>query len=241
MDYYNINIINAITLPATQTIINNCVDAPGLNQQFCGLVTRVAGNDPSRAFNIQTVQAQFLNAAALRTHGVDFEMGYGHDVAEWTQHLGPLLDRLDGRLAATIYANWTQANRTVPFQQFPNIQNINEGRTGIPTERGTIDLRYFQGPLTLGIRGRYVSRSALFNRDATQVEHCETLSPCQVPAEFYTDLDFNYKLATHFGAAEIYGGVKNIANTKIPYGGFTTSAEYEIFGTTGFIGFRIKE
>ena len=241
MDYYNINIINAITLPATQTIINNCVDAPGLNQQFCGLITRVAANDPSRAFNIQTVSAQFLNAAALRTHGVDFEVSYGHDVADWTQHWGSLLQRLDGRLNATVFANWTQANRNIPFQQFPDIQNINEGRVGIPSERGTIDLNYTQGPLTLGARGRYVSRSALFNRDATRIEFCESLSPCQIPAAFYTDLNFNYKLETRFGRAEIYGGVNNIANTKIPLGGETLNPEYEIFGTTGFLGIRIKE
>jgi len=239
MDYYNINIINAITLPATQTIINNCVDAPGLNQQFCSLVTRVAANDPTRPFQLQTVKAQFLNAAALRTHGVDFQLTYGHDVSEWTQHWG-MLNRLDGRLSATAIINWTQANRTIPFQQFPNIQNINEARLGIPTERGTIRVNYTQGPLTLGIGGRYVSRTALFNRDATRIEFCESLSPCQIPAMFYTDVDFNYKMPTRFGEVELYGGVKNIANTKIPLGGFSTSAEYEIFGTTGFIGLRYR-
>jgi len=240
MDYYNINIINAITLPATQTIINNCVDAPGLNQQFCSLVTRVAANDPTRPFQLQTVKAQFLNAAALRTHGVDFQASYGHDVSEWTQHWG-MLNRLDGRLSGVMIVNWTQANRNIPFQQFPNIQNINEGRVGIPSERGTIRLNYAQGPLSLGVSGRYVSRSALFNRDATRIEFCESLSPCQVKAKFYTDVDFNYKLDTRYGNAELYGGVKNIANTKIPLGGFTTSPEYEIFGTTGFIGIRIKQ
>jgi len=146
-----------------------------------------------------------------------------------------------GRLSATTIINWTQANRTIPFQQFPNIQNINEARLGIPTERGTIRVNYAQGPLSFGVSGRYVSRTALFNRDATRIEFCESLSPCQIKAKFYTDVDFNYKLATRFGNAEIYGGVKNIANTKIPLGGFSTTAEYEIFGTTGFIGFRIKE
>jgi iron complex outermembrane recepter protein len=241
-DYYNINIINAITLPLTQTIINNCVDAPGLNQQFCGLITRVPANDPTRPFQLQTVRAQFLNAAALRTHGVDFQATYGHDVASWTEHLGPL-DRLDGRLTAAIFANWTQANRNIPFQQFPNIQNINEGRAGLPSERGTLNLTYQQGDWTVGYRGRYVSRSATFNRDATQVEHCEAVSPCQIPAQYYSDINFNYKLATQYANAEIYGGINNIFNTQLPLGGFLSAAnssEYEIFGTTGFIGIRIK-
>jgi iron complex outermembrane recepter protein len=239
-DYYNINILNAITLPAIQTIINNCVDAPGLNQQFCGLVTRVPGSDPTRAFNIQTVKSQFLNAAALQTHGVDFQVAYAHDVGEWTQGL-PVLQNLDGRLSVSVLANWVQANRNTPFQQFPNIQNIIEGTVGVPSERGTLNLTYNQGDWTVGYRGRYVSRTALFNRDATRVEHCESLSPCQIPAQYYSDIDFNYKLRTSFANAEIYGGVKNIFNTQIPLNGFVTSAEYEIFGTTGFIGIRVRQ
>ncbi len=244
-DYYNINIINAITLPAIQTVINNCVDAPGLNQQFCSLITRVPGSDPTRGFNLQTVSAQFLNAAAVRTHGVDFQAAYSHNVADWTEKLGPL-SRLDGRLSAALLVGWVQANRTVPFQQFPNIQNVNEGRANsvagpIPSERGTLDLNYSQDALTVGIRTRYVSRSALFNRDGTQVEHCEALSPCQIPAKAYSDVNFSYKLKSLGYDVEVYGGVKNIFNTQIPLGGFTTAAEYEIFGTTGFLGVRLKQ
>ncbi len=240
MDYYNINILNAITLPATQTIINNCVDAPGLNPQFCNLVTRLPSSDPAKAFNIQKVTAQFLNAAALRTHGVDFQVGYAHNVSDWTQHLGPL-QKLDGRIRASVEANWTQANRTIPFSQFPNIQNINEARLGLPTERGTLDLSYSQGDLTVGWRSRYVSRTALFNRDSTQIEHCEAISPCQIKATAYSDINVSYKLKTQVGGVELFGGVKNIFNHQIPLGGFTTSAEYEIFGTTGFVGVRLRQ
>lgn len=240
MDYYNINILNAITLPPAQTIINNCVDATALNPQFCNLVARLPSTDPAKAFNIQSVTAQFLNAAGLRTHGVDFQLGYAHDVSDWTQHLGPL-QKLDGRIRASVDANWTQANRTIPFAQFPKIQNINEARLGLPTERGTLDLSYSQGDWTVGWRSRYVSRTVLFNRDATQIEHCESISPCQIKATAYSDINVSYKLMTQVGDVELFGGVKNIFNHQIPLGGFTTNAEYEIFGTTGFVGVRLRQ
>jgi len=240
VDYYNINIINAITLPAIQTIINDCVDGPALNQQFCGLITRVPATEAIRPLNIQTVNAQFLNAAALSTHGADFNVSYAHDVGQWTNNV-PVLQHLDGRFTASVLANWTQALRNTPFQQFPNIVNINEATIGNPTERGTLDLTYSQGDWTFGYTGRYVSRTALFNRDATRIEHCESISPCQIPAQYYSDIDFKYKLKTTFANMEIYGGVKNIFNTQIPLNGFTTSAEYEIFGATGFLGVRIRQ
>jgi iron complex outermembrane receptor protein len=247
VDYYNINILNAISLPAIQTIINNCVDGTTLNQQFCGLITRVPATEAIRPQNIQTVSAAFLNAAALRTHGVDFQVSYSHAVGEWTQNL-PVLQHLDGRLSSSLIVNWTQANRNIPFQEFPNIQNINEGTVGggdttngIPSERGTLNLTYNQSDWTIGYRGRYVSRTALFNRDSTRIEHCESLSPCQIPAQYYSDINFSYKLKTSFGNAEIYGGVNNIFNTQIPLNGETLNSEYEIFGATGFIGVRIKQ
>ncbi len=238
MDYYNINILDAITLPTTQTIINNCVDGPALSSQFCSLVQRYAASDP-KANNIQTVTSQFLNAAAQQTHGVDFQVNYSHGVAEWTRGL-PVVNRLDGRLSAGFNMNWTIANRNTPFAQFPGIQNVFEGTVGIPAERGTLDLNYNQGDLSLGWRTRFVSRSALFNRDATQIEHCEAISQCQVPTTFYSDVSFNYRLKTPAGKAEIYGGIKNLFDKQIPLWGYTTNPEYEIFGATAFLGVRLK-
>ncbi|HLZ74713.1 TonB-dependent receptor plug domain-containing protein [Phenylobacterium sp.] len=239
-DYYNINILDAITLPAIQTIINNCVDGPTLNQQFCGLITRLPSTDPLRPLNISTVNSQFLNAAAVRTHGVDFQLSYSRNVADWTQNL-PVLQHLDGRLSGAVVVDWVQANRNIPFQEFPNIQNIFEGTVGIPSEKGTLNLTYAQGDWTVGYRGRYVSRTALFVRDGTRVEFCESISPCQIPAQYYSDIDVTYKLKSFGYNMEIQGGIKNIFNTQIPLHGDVTSAEYEIFGTTGFISLRVKQ
>jgi iron complex outermembrane receptor protein len=242
VDYYNIDITNVIEQIPIQDVINDCVDSASINNTFCAAIDRAPSTAGARAFNILSVTDAFINAAALQTHGVDFQAVYRHNVEQWTAGLGPL-KMLTGVFTASLDGNWTQANRNLPFQNSPGDQNVNEGTIGIPAERATLDLDYKQNNWDVAWRTRFVSRSALFGTGTGNLalsEGCEQISPCQIPAQVYNDLTGSYKFNTPYGTAEIYGGIHNIFDVQMPGLGTTFSAEYEIYGRTINVGLRLK-
>ncbi|MEO1116249.1 MAG: TonB-dependent receptor [Pseudomonadota bacterium] len=84
VDYYDIEITDAIALTGTQAILDRCVDDPGgINNQFCALVTR------DNVGNIALVNRFPLNLNTLETNGVDFEIDYSVDLG-----FGTLQNRL---------------------------------------------------------------------------------------------------------------------------------------------------
>ena len=91
VDFYDIEITDAIALTGTQAILDRCVDDPGgINNQFCGLVTR------DSVGNITLVNRFPLNLNTLQTNGVDMEIDYMVDVgfAQFQNRLvGSYLDR----------------------------------------------------------------------------------------------------------------------------------------------------
>jgi iron complex outermembrane receptor protein len=241
VDYYNIDITNAIEQIPIQDIINFCVDAPSINNNFCSLVTRLPASAGARAFNISSVSDPFINAGALKTHGVDFQLVYKHSVEQWMEGLGPL-KALTGVFTASFDGNWTQANRNLPFQNEPGNQNVLEGGLGVPAERGVLNLDYKQDNWDVAWRTRFVSRTELYGvgTGTLALEGCEVISPCQIPTQIYNDLTGSYRFTTPYGTAEVYGGIHNIFDVQAPDFGTTFNPEYEVFGRTFNVGLRLK-
>jgi outer membrane receptor protein involved in Fe transport len=74
VDYYRINVKDAIATLSLQDIVNRCV---GGNQDLCGLITRVGGQ-------ITEIQNPYLNLQSLKTDGLDIELSYNAPVGEGT-------------------------------------------------------------------------------------------------------------------------------------------------------------
>jgi iron complex outermembrane receptor protein len=242
VDYYNIDIAGVIETIPVDDILSDCVDAPSINNSFCGDITRAPASTPGgRAFNVTSVIDPTINAGALKTHGVDFQLVYTHNVEQWMEGLGPL-KALTGTFTASFDGNWTQANRVLPFQNQPGDQNVLEGTVGTPAERGVLNLDYKQDNWDVAWRTRFVSRSETFavGTGTLALEGCEVISPCQIPAQIYNDLTGSYTFHTPYGTAEVYGGIHNIFDVQIPDFGATFNPEYEIFGRTINLGVRLK-
>ena len=87
VDYYDIEITEAIDSSAPQTILDRCVDDPnGINNQFCALITR------DGVGNIIQLNEFPLNLNTLITKGYDFEVDYRWEIGEF----GTLSNRLVG-------------------------------------------------------------------------------------------------------------------------------------------------
>ncbi|SFT88366.1 TonB-dependent receptor plug domain-containing protein [Idiomarina abyssalis] len=71
VDYWEIDIDDTISGIGFQTVLNRCVDAESVNNQFCDLVTR----DPATG-EITLIRGFALNIARSLNSGVDFEMSY---------------------------------------------------------------------------------------------------------------------------------------------------------------------
>jgi iron complex outermembrane receptor protein len=244
-DYYNYDIANAITALSAQDVVTDCLGAPGgPDQAFCKLFTR----DPA-THNINFVQTTYLNAASEQTHGVDFQVNYATDIGGLTQHWAPI-SALNGRLSASATVGWLMALRVAPFQDQPQVQHVLEGTdaqapgSDYPTTKSLFDVSYQQGPLTIDWQARYISRAALYIRDAGQADYCEAISPCQVPAQWYHNVALHYDLPTgHFARAELFGGVDNLFDQEPPDGVITQTANgagYDL-GRYAYVGIKVRE
>lgn len=245
-DYYNYVIANAIVPLGAQDIVSNCLGAPGgPDPAFCRLFTR----DPVTR-DINFVQTTFLNASAEATHGVDFQATYAVDVGGLSRPSRAPISALDGRLTASATVGWLMALRVAPLRDHPQVQHILEGTDAqapggdYPATKSLFDVSYQQGRLTLDWQARYLSRAALFIRDSSQVDHCEAISPCQVPAQWYHNLAVHYDLPTgHAARAEVFGGVDNLFDQQPPAGVITQTANgagYDL-GRYAYLGIKVRD
>lgn len=105
VDYYNIEITDAISIPTTGDIVNGCFSAPGPANPACQLIERdpISGGLNGDQNVVAGIDLARSNLGRLATDGVDVTLTYGRDLgfADWT-------------LGAT--ANWTHGST---FQSTP--------------------------------------------------------------------------------------------------------------------------
>lgn len=78
VDFYDIEIEDAITEVTAQDIADNCVDATGgPDAGFCAQIDRGAD------FDIDLVRSGFINASAINTAGVEFQIRYTTELTEF--------------------------------------------------------------------------------------------------------------------------------------------------------------
>lgn len=80
VDYYDIELADAVQLIAPQEIAERCVDAPTLDNDFCPLIIRGVEETDGR---IETFNLLPVNLAALTTSGYDFQINYTIDPADY--------------------------------------------------------------------------------------------------------------------------------------------------------------
>lgn len=231
VDYYNIEIEDAISFLDPQDAADKCVDGPELAVEYCNLIIR----DPVTR-QITSYRSTFLNQAALTTAGYDIQVNYGRDIGDWTSNLGPL-SSLDGRIVASLTANYTEKLREFAFGDFPDEVDREEGEVGDPRWSFISSLSYVQGPLSLTWESQFIDEVRR-NKDLS----AERTDRPTVDAVWYHDLIGRYRLDIGRGS-EVYVGVNNVFDETIPVGltGNTSdSAGYDIFGRYLFAGFKAR-
>jgi iron complex outermembrane recepter protein len=236
VDYYNIQIEDAIAFIDPQAILDNCVDASGApDPAFCNLQTR----DPV-TFNVNFIESTFVNASALNTKGWDIQVNYAFDVSDVLGEVDPFFAELDGRLSLSVIANHVESLRFFAFQSDPTDENIEEGEAGDPEWSFITNAIYDQGPVRLVWRSRYEDEVSRFAQGAGSPED---IFPSYIEAVWYHDFVLTYRLAEFTGQdSEIYMGINNAFDEELPLGltGNGTSSAYDLLGRTVFVGVRVK-
>ncbi len=257
-DYYDITVKNVIVSLSAQTIANNCVDQPNLNNVFCGLFQRYLGPTPGPLGEVQgqvfgnTLLQAGVNFASRKRRGIDINVGYRTNLSETVKLETHLL--------------WTHGLQVSNFENpaLPAFENRILGELGDPKNEFRWDFDLTYNKFTLGYRMRYIGpmfTSAYENfRElpaACTAAGCPPLNldaaeVIEFPAAFYHDLRFEYNVNEKY---QFYMGVDNVFDKRAPFGltgtgtsgttdraggGQGNAAIYDAFGRKLYAGFRAK-
>src|SRR5690606_33887052 len=182
VDYWSIEITDAIQTIDGNDIVDNCVDSPTLDNVFCPLVTRgnfIGIDDP---YAISRIDLRQVNVGRLNASGIDFAADYSFPLEALMQSW-----RGDLRLSASL-VNLDELEELVDASD-PGSLLIEAGEFDDPEWRGQFHLAYSLDDLTVDWNIRYIGES----RVDVQVSD-EFYSDDRIPNVFYHDLFIGYDL-----------------------------------------------
>ena len=217
VDYYDIEIKDAILFVAAQDIADNCVDATGgPDQQYCSQVTR----DPVTN-DISLVQSGYLNASAIYTRGIELNADYQMDLGS-------------GELKLNLFANKLLELEFFEFQDRPDEINDEKGEVGDPELQLRLTATYTIDDLRLGWASRYIDRVATFDVSPNGGSPEDT-SPGYIGSITTHDITADYAVSDNLF---VRAGVRNFLDKTPP--GYTSNAIYDLVGRRFYVGLTYK-
>lgn len=167
VDYWSIEIENAIAAVAAQDIVNSCYDAPDLNNQYCALFTRnrTATSPTFLGFNY-LLQTQ-LNFSRLEASGVDFSANYTVDLADWGKETW-------GSVSASVSGTYLEDRNNYPFVTDPNLANPVKLEQNFPEWAFNASLQWAVEDFTVSWFSNYQTKQTL---TSTPIEDVATFDP----------------------------------------------------------------
>ena len=246
VDYYNINISDAIGTVATQQTIDNCFSG---NQVFCSGLQR---DNVNGVLTITKVFSQPFNFVNELNRGIDFEASYNLRLADY-------VESWDGTLSARFLATHFMKNRISNGVNEPtDWAGRNGGGNNLPNWKYNISLAYTGDPVSVVLTGRGVSAGVFDTAYIECTSGCptstvthRTIDNNQIAGAFYVDANFTYKLVTESaGDLSFFFNVSNALNKAPPsvpnsggllYAGKGTNVTlYDILGRSFRAGVRFR-
>lgn len=209
VDYWKIEIEDAIASVSAQDIVNSCYDAPSLDNQYCALIERndTAGSQTQGGFSY--LEQTLLNYAGLDASGVDFAVNYqlGLDQLGFTEM---------GDLALSISGTWLETRNNYLFVDDPDRPNPEKGELNYPEWAFNTQVRWSKGPFSAGLYSNYQSKQT---RGAVEIENVDSF-----------DVPYNDPIWTHDASIQwdfqegrrVTFGVNNLTDEE-PFESSTTN------------------
>jgi len=231
VDWYKINIKDAIVAVGAQTIIDLCYgyNRPQ-NAAACQSIVPAAG-----ATNLvnATIYTSGINAQNVAVEGIDYEANYRTN-----------LDRISSALPGALGLRLLVTQRLKDVTNLPgDVAPANLGTYNSLRWKGLLTATYAVGPSRTTFTTRYLGSGTVTN----QVSTSQTGLPDaynHVPAIWYFDLNENVDVGIGGQKVTLFAGVENLFDKDPPLiaGGnaFGTSSNYDLLGRTYRAGFRFK-
>lgn len=193
LDYWDVEIKDAITTYNPTFILNSCVDGQSINPLFCDLINR---NEQGQILNVRT---QSINVAAFVASGVDMDVNYSIDLAEY------------GDLNFNLNATYLDERKFFNNLADPTDKQSLAGQVGSPHLRALLNTVYRIHDLTANWSLNYIGEST-FNKEASD-ETYEDWFDNSVGSYSYHNLNLNYALNDQFS---LYAGIDNVTDKRPP-------------------------
>jgi iron complex outermembrane receptor protein len=195
LDWYDIELTDAINTALPLEAAQLCVDSPSINNEFCGLLTRETGTGRITSF-VQQPQ----NVANFMTEGFDLTVSYTFDA-------GAL-----GNFGVRLVGNKLEKLTFVHLPGSEPDDDLSEGGTEMsaPEWQANFDLTWQRGPLTLNYGINYFDKTLRFSREVMRS------NPDMVEPQYrYFDRKFTQDLHAAWtlrSGVSLYAGINNFTD-----------------------------
>ncbi|MFT6776754.1 MAG: iron complex outermembrane receptor protein [Paraglaciecola sp.] len=221
VDYFNIEISDAINLVEAQDILDNCVDATGgPDSAFCDSIDRNATTN-----DVELVRSGYINASGFNTKGIEANLKYNTDLSEYD---------LPGELRFNLSATKLLALEIFEFQNRPDEINIEEGEVGDPELQWSTSVDYRLEDININWSTRYISSVVLYDVSPDGGSP-EDVDISKIDAIWTHDLSAVYYLNDNVSFS---GGIRNVFNELAP--GYTFNPNYDLIGRRFNAGVKVK-
>lgn len=197
VDYWQIEIQDAIESVTAQDIVDACYNGTSLNEAFCSQFTRNGSSTSAQFGGFNFLQQSPINFASLESDGVDFSAGYEFEVG-------------DHGFGVTVAGTWVnELNRfTDPLDS--SVVDVELGEINRPELAGNIFLNWYWKDVQVQWQTQYQDEQ-LFA--FLEIDTAETLyGPSVVQDEFWQhDLAVTYALKD---TMSVYGGIRNVTDEE---------------------------
>ncbi|RMB01546.1 TonB-dependent receptor plug domain-containing protein [Eilatimonas milleporae] len=227
VDYWDIEITDAIDTPLLQNVLDNCVDGSTIDNQFCPLITRDPVNQQITGFELTN-----QNLAALEASGIDFEINYLLDTE--SAGLGNL-----GTVNFRAVGTWLNENTEFPFQVDPDFFDEEHGELGTPEWAVNFNATWNIGKFSLNYELRFIDSMLIVERDELEADP-DLQDIVSTGSIFYHDIALFYQMTDE---VQLFGGVNNLTQVFPRFGlngAGTDSAIFDNIGRFFFAGARLQ-
>ncbi|WP_461343864.1 TonB-dependent receptor plug domain-containing protein [Brevundimonas sp. GN22] len=197
VDYFDIELEDAVGSFGAQAILNKCVDLQSLDNMFCDLVERETGTN-----NLMSVSVQALNMSMFKTRGIDFEANYSFHLSD----IG--MGAEAGTIAINaVYTKLLERSFVLDATDPSTIEDT-KGLFGSPEWKGAIRTTWNSGPWSANWTLRHFSPMSPGSHVTPELYDVHETNHV-----FYNDFSASYNLSD---AVSIYGGLRNAFDKQPP-------------------------
>jgi outer membrane receptor protein involved in Fe transport len=205
LDYYSIDLVDAIQSVNAQTVLARCNAG---ESAFC---TQLDFNGPNGA--LSQIRTFPRNLSSVKTSGLDFQLDHAMD-------LGP------GRLSSHLVSNYIIEQSQVALgvkTEYDGAIGGDSPAQGVPKFRATLSETYSLGAFSGTAQVRFIGEAEL-----VKAWTARDVDDNSIPSVTYLDLRASYQVTD---AAQVFAAVDNLFNVDPPNVAVSYSSSASIFST----------